>query len=76
MWYLIALERASQGGRHITELLTAEQIDEAKEKASAWLFRLKEISPATLEGAPRTSSSSSTRAAARAHRQITDYREK
>ena len=74
MWYLIALERASQGGKHIADLLTAEQIDEAQEKARAWLFRLKEISPATLEGAPRTSSS--TRAAARAHRQITDYREK
>jgi two-component system nitrate/nitrite response regulator NarL len=74
MWYLIALERASQGGKHIAELLTAEQIDEAQEKARAWLFRLKEISPATLEGAPRTLSSS--RAAAKAHRQITDYREK
>ncbi len=47
MWHLIALERASQGGKHITEMLTAEQLDEAQEKARAWLLRLKEISPAT-----------------------------
>jgi len=46
MWHLIALERASQGGKHITGMLTAEQLDEAQEKASAWLLRLKEISPA------------------------------
>jgi two-component system, NarL family, nitrate/nitrite response regulator NarL len=74
MWYLIALERASQGGRHITELLTAEQIDEAREKASDWLFRLKEISPATWEGAPRTPSS--TRAVSKTQKQINDYRGK
>jgi len=74
MWYLIALERASQGGKHITELLTAEQIDEAREKASAWLFRLKEISAATWEGAPRTPSS--TRTVTKTQRPTTDYREK
>jgi DNA-binding NarL/FixJ family response regulator len=73
MWYLIALERASQSGKHITELLTAEQIDEAREKASAWLLRLKEISPATWEGAPRTPSS--TRAVSKTQKQISDYRE-
>jgi len=49
MWYLIALERASQGGKHITEMLTAEQLDEAQEKASVWLLRLKEISPMASE---------------------------
>jgi TPR repeat protein len=47
MWHLIALERASQGRKHITEMLTAEQLDEAQEKASAWLLRLNEIAPAT-----------------------------
>ncbi|MGA7515042.1 MAG: hypothetical protein WBW46_19250, partial [Candidatus Sulfotelmatobacter sp.] len=46
MWHLIALERASQGGKHITELLTAEQLEEAQKKARGWLLRLKEISPA------------------------------
>ncbi len=74
MWYLVALERASQSGKHIIELLTAEQIYEAQEKANAWLFRLKGISPATSEGAPRNSSS--PRAAAKAQREITGYREK
>jgi len=52
MWYLIALERASQGRKHITEMLTAEQLDEAQEKASAWLLRLKDISPAISQGPP------------------------
>jgi two-component system nitrate/nitrite response regulator NarL len=74
MWYLIAMERASQGGKHFGELLTAEQIGEAQEKASAWLFRLKEISPATLDGAPR--SPSSARAVTRIQRQTPDYHEK
>jgi DNA-binding NarL/FixJ family response regulator len=74
MWYLIAVERASQGGKHVTELLTAEQIEEAREKASAWLFRLKEISPATLEGAARTPSS--TRAVSKTQHRISDFREK
>jgi two-component system nitrate/nitrite response regulator NarL len=74
MWHLIALERASQGGRHITEMLTAEQLDEAQTKASAWLFRLNEISPATLESAPHTSSS--TPAVTKTQRQISDYHEK
>jgi two-component system nitrate/nitrite response regulator NarL len=72
MWYLIALERAAQGGRHFTETLTPEQIDEAQEKANAWLFRLKEISP-TLESASRTTSSD--RAATKTQRQITDFEE-
>ncbi len=74
MWYLIALERASQRGRHITELLTAEQIDEARQEASARLFGMKEISPATLEGTPRTPSPS--RAVTKTQKRISDYREK
>ena len=73
MWCLIALERASQGGKHITELLTAEQIDEAQEKATDWLFRLKEIAPATMDNAPRTPSSA--RAVTKTQKQITDYRD-
>ncbi|MGA8500840.1 MAG: hypothetical protein WB683_04785, partial [Candidatus Sulfotelmatobacter sp.] len=52
MWHLIALERASQGRKHITQMLTAEQLDEAQEKASAWLLRLKEISPMASESDP------------------------
>ena len=57
MWYLIALERASQGGKHMTEMLTVEQIDEAQEKAGAWLLRLREISPMASETAPGPQSS-------------------
>jgi two-component system, NarL family, nitrate/nitrite response regulator NarL len=52
MWYLIALERASQGRKHITEMLTAGQLDEAQEKANAWLLRLEEISPAISHTPP------------------------
>jgi hypothetical protein len=33
-------------------MLTAEQLDEAQEKANAWLLRLKEVSPATSQSTP------------------------
>jgi len=73
-WYLIALERASQAKGLITKMLTAKQIEEAQEKASVWLFRLKEISPAALESA--SGPQPSTPAVTKTQRQITDYREK
>src|SRR6202451_1809068 len=63
MWYLVALERASQGGKHMTEMLTAEQIDEAQEHARAWLLRLKEISPEISDSppAPQSTTRASTK---------------
>jgi two-component system nitrate/nitrite response regulator NarL len=42
MWYLVATERAFQARGSITKLLTAQQIDEAKQQASIWLSRLKQ----------------------------------
>jgi DNA-binding NarL/FixJ family response regulator len=48
MWYLIAMERASQAKGLITTMLTAKQIGEAQERAGAWLSRTKPT--ATLEG--------------------------
>lgn len=41
-WYLVATERAFQARGSITKLLTAQQIDEAKQQASIWLSRLKQ----------------------------------
>ena len=52
MWYLIAMDRAAQATGLITKLLTAKQIDEAQEKARAWLSRAKPTMPAALEAAP------------------------
>jgi two-component system nitrate/nitrite response regulator NarL len=40
MWYLVATERASHSGERITKMMTAQQIDEARQKAAAWLTKL------------------------------------
>jgi two-component system, NarL family, nitrate/nitrite response regulator NarL len=45
-WYLVATERAFQARGSITKMLTAMQIDEAKQKASVWLSKLQQASPA------------------------------
>lgn len=37
MWYLVATERALQARELITQMMTPEQIEEAKEKATLWL---------------------------------------
>jgi two-component system, NarL family, nitrate/nitrite response regulator NarL len=44
MWYLVATERTSQARALITRMLTAKQIDEAQQKASVWLARMKQAS--------------------------------
>lgn len=37
MWYLVAIERAGNAKEFITKMMTPEQLEEAKRKASAWL---------------------------------------
>jgi two-component system, NarL family, nitrate/nitrite response regulator NarL len=44
-WYLVATERALVARGHMTKMLTAEQIAEAKQRASIRLSKLKHISP-------------------------------
>lgn len=44
MWYLIATESAMQARGFITKMLTVEQIEEAKHKASTWLAKRKKKS--------------------------------
>jgi len=44
-WYLVATERAFQSRGSMTKLMTAQQIEEAKQKASVWLSKLKQLSP-------------------------------
>lgn len=44
-WYLVATERAFQARGSITKAMTAEQIEEAKQKASTWLSKLKLTTP-------------------------------
>ena len=48
MWYLIALERASQAKGLITEMLTEKQIEEARQEASVRLSQLKKPSMSAL----------------------------
>jgi two-component system, NarL family, nitrate/nitrite response regulator NarL len=48
-WHLVALERASQARGFITKMLTAKQIEEAEQEASAWLSRRKQTATLTLE---------------------------
>src|SRR5215469_605248 len=44
MWYLVATERALMNRGFVTKLLTPEQIEEAKRKASAWLAKFNRSS--------------------------------
>jgi two-component system nitrate/nitrite response regulator NarL len=44
-WYLVATERAFQARGSMTKMLTAIQIEEAKQKASVWLSKLQQASP-------------------------------
>jgi DNA-binding NarL/FixJ family response regulator len=50
MWYLIATECAMQARGFITKMLTVEQIEEAKRKASIWLARRKQKPPSSTSG--------------------------
>ena len=51
MWYLVATERALLARGFITKLMTAEQIEEAKHKASVWLSKMKRSPPAPADDA-------------------------
>jgi len=50
MWYLIATERMSQTQVSVTKMLTARQVDEARQKATLWLARMKQP-PVSAPGA-------------------------
>jgi DNA-binding NarL/FixJ family response regulator len=52
MWYLVSAQRALQIRRLITRLMTPEQINEAQQRAEAWLARLQG-SPVDLLAAQR-----------------------
>jgi len=52
MWYLVATERALQSRSFLTKMMTPEQVDEAQERASIWLSKLKHTPPA-LADSPR-----------------------
>jgi len=49
MWYLVAMERATQAHGLLTKVMTGKQIDEARREAAAWLTRLNRIPPAILK---------------------------
>jgi DNA-binding NarL/FixJ family response regulator len=53
MWYLIATECAMQARGFITKMLTVEQMEEAKRKASVWLASRKQKSAASSNAAPQ-----------------------
>jgi two-component system nitrate/nitrite response regulator NarL len=52
MWYLIAMERASQVKGVIAKMMTAAQIDEARRGACAWLSRLERTPLAAPQNQP------------------------
>jgi DNA-binding NarL/FixJ family response regulator len=61
-WYLVATERAFHARGSITKLMSPAQIDEAKQKASVWLSRLRETSPVLAEAVgPEASDGDATR---------------
>lgn len=45
MWYLVVTQRTAEAQPSITKLMTAKQLEEAEQQASAWLSRLRKISP-------------------------------
>lgn len=57
MWYLVATERAFQARASITKTMTAQQIEEAKQKASVWLSKLKQVGPSVADAAPHSENS-------------------
>ncbi len=54
MWYLIATECALKGHGLITKMMTPQQIDEGREKASVWLSRWRHTSVGGRQGPDRT----------------------
>jgi two-component system nitrate/nitrite response regulator NarL len=57
-WYLVATERAFQARGSITKTMTPEQIEEAKQKASIWLSKLKETTSSSACATPDSEASS------------------
>lgn len=55
MWYLVATERALQSRSFLTKMMTPEQVDEAQERASIWLSKLKHTPPTLADPARPTS---------------------
>jgi len=51
MWYLVATERALQARSSLTKIMTPEQIDEAQQKATIWLSKLKHTPPGLADRA-------------------------
>jgi len=49
MWYMVSAHRASQIQGLINRMMTTEQVEEAQQRAEAWLSRLKG-SPINLLG--------------------------
>jgi two-component system, NarL family, nitrate/nitrite response regulator NarL len=49
MWYLVATERAWQARAFIAKMMTREQIDEAKQKATLWLAKRKATSLSAVD---------------------------
>jgi hypothetical protein len=45
MWHLVAKQRTAEAGELITKQMTAQQIEEAEQQASAWISRLKKLPP-------------------------------
>jgi DNA-binding NarL/FixJ family response regulator len=59
MWYLIAMESAMEARGFITKMLTVEQIEEARGKASAWLAKRKHKPSASKSNSPKPKQPSS-----------------
>jgi two-component system nitrate/nitrite response regulator NarL len=53
MWYIVATERALQAREIVTKMLTPEQIDEAEQKASAWIAQRKQPAGSSTALSPR-----------------------
>lgn len=60
MWYLIAIESAMDARGFITKMLTVEQMEEARRKATSWLAKRKQKSTPSSENAHKSKQPSST----------------
>jgi two-component system, NarL family, nitrate/nitrite response regulator NarL len=68
MWYLIATERALTARGFVTKLLTTEQIEEAKHRATAWLSKFNRTSASKGPTAVLAGPADGEAAAAAGHR--------
>jgi two-component system nitrate/nitrite response regulator NarL len=53
MWYIVATERALQAREFVTKMLTPQQLDEAEQKASAWIAKRKQPTVSSTVLSPR-----------------------